>query len=110
MPLERIVNRADFRPRLVRFAIGLLFAILVAVAGFAWHRSRSYQTPALIPKTESAAIAAAPDKGAAIRFHDLAQSAGIDFVHVDGHTDIHYFPEVMGGGVAGAAAPVRRRL
>src|SRR5207253_11496816 len=38
--------------------------------------------------------------GPFIRFHDLAQSAGIDFHHIDGRTPMHYFPEVMGGGVA----------
>jgi hypothetical protein len=35
-----------------------------------------------------------------IRFEEIALSAGIDFHHVDGRTPMHYFPEVMGGGVA----------
>ena len=33
-------------------------------------------------------------------FEDIAQQAGITFVHHSGHTDRHYLPEIMGGGAA----------
>jgi hypothetical protein len=40
------------------------------------------------------------DDSSAIRFRDLASLAGIKFRHEAGYTEMHYFPEVMGGGVA----------
>src|SRR5947209_5014302 len=42
----------------------------------------------------------APSEHLPIRFVDRANSAGIAFTHIDGHTPMHYFPEVMGGGSA----------
>jgi hypothetical protein len=35
-----------------------------------------------------------------IHFRDLAKSAGITFQHFDSKTDMHYVPEIMGGGAA----------
>jgi hypothetical protein len=36
----------------------------------------------------------------AIRFEDVTKKAGIDFVHFDSSTDMHYIHETMGSGVA----------
>jgi hypothetical protein len=41
-----------------------------------------------------------PPEGPRILFRDLAKAAGITFRHIDGRTDIHYVPEIMGGGAA----------
>lgn len=38
--------------------------------------------------------------GVHIQFEDVATAAGIDFLHVDGQTPMHYVPEIMGGGAA----------
>ena len=38
--------------------------------------------------------------GAEVRFVDVTQDAGIDFVHVNGATGKKYLPETMGSGVA----------
>jgi hypothetical protein len=35
-----------------------------------------------------------------IRFVDIADRAGIRFHHFAGHSEMHYVPEIMGGGVA----------
>ena len=40
------------------------------------------------------------DSKPAAWFEDIAESAGINFVHRSGHQTRHYLPEIMGGGVA----------
>src|SRR5260370_17806230 len=103
MSLDQFGNRTGSSLRLTSFVSCLLFGTLIALGWMAWRqyrskqflgRSRSEEHPINAPITS-------PDRDAlVIRFQDLAQSAGIDFLHVDGHTPMHYFPEVMAGGVA----------
>src|ERR1700680_2875086 len=98
MPLERLVNRTGFSPRFIRLVGCLLFAGLTGLALLAWHLSRSNQLsgPISITNSPKPASVSAPEDGAVFHFRDLASLAGIDFRHMDGHTDMHYFPEVMG--------------
>jgi hypothetical protein len=42
----------------------------------------------------------ADDGRVRIQFRDLAKSAGVTFKHQHSRTDMHYVPEIMGGGVA----------
>src|SRR5439155_10687835 len=79
----------------------LLIGTVFTVALFAWNRHRAASpSPPLPEEAPAARTAAIPDDGSPIRFEDLATTAGIDFSHIDGRTNMEYLPEVMGGGVA----------
>src|SRR5437016_185324 len=86
------------------FVFGCLLLGSLAVAGaFLWQRGRaspegSHQPPPV--ETTAAATVDGPDDGIRVHFAELARQAGIAFRHEDGRTPMHYFPEVMGGGVA----------
>src|SRR6266581_4849262 len=102
MLLVRLVHWAGLSLRSVCF-IGLFFvAILIALTWSAWPRSPPNQPLNAKPILDSVLPGAVTpaDEGSAIRFRDLASLAGINFRHEAGYTEMHYFPEVMGGGVA----------
>src|SRR5947209_7691357 len=103
MSLDQLGNRTGPSLRLASFVSCLLFGTLIALGWIVWRQYRCKQFLDQIQSEEHSATpsATSPDGDAlVIRFHDLALSAGIDFLHVDGHTPMNYFPEVMGGGVA----------
>jgi hypothetical protein len=103
MPLERLRNCTGMDSRLVYFGTSLLFGILVALVWLTWRQHQANQPPDHGPVEKQPITTSVPTANGdaiVIRFQDLAQLAGIDFLHVDGHTPMHYFPEVMGGGVA----------
>ena len=62
--------------------------LLVALAGCA-------KNPA---GTKTSGPVAAPDS--LVWFEDVAAANGVDFVHISGHREKPYFPEIMGGGGA----------
>ena len=108
MSLEKLADWAGFRSRSIYFVGGLLFGILILLAWSAWPHTSSNQQ-SVVGSQELAGRDSdswpltprpSPDDGPAIRFRDLAASSGVSFNHVAGFTDMHYFPEVMGGGVA----------
>jgi hypothetical protein len=72
---------------------GLIWLVIPSLEKHSSLRSATKDVP-----WQSEAVA--PSDHLPIRFVDLANSAGIAFTHIDGHTPMHYFPEVMGGGSA----------
>src|SRR6266849_2129839 len=103
MSLDQFGNRTGPSLRLASFVSCLLFGTLIALGWIVWRQYRSKLFLYQIQSEEHSATpsATSPDGDAlVIRFQDLALSAGIDFLHVDGRTPMNYFPEVMGGGVA----------
>ncbi len=96
MSLEKLADRAGFRSRSIYFVVSLLFAILILLAWSAWPYVSSNQEPAVGARESEARESGglplvsllSPDDGPAIRFSDLAASAGIHFNHVAGFTDM----------------------
>jgi hypothetical protein len=88
----------------MRYLLFLAGCLVLATAStltwLAWQKARSEfdQVEQVIAEPARHAIAL-PDE-LSISFRELASIAGIDFQHVDGHTAMQYFPEVMGGGCA----------
>lgn len=85
---------------MIRLCLSLgvcVVAVLVSALGLlAWHNR---------PADNSAPPEAAREKPVAgesvhVQFRNVASSAGVSFRHVDGRTDMHYVPEIMGGGAA----------
>src|SRR5438876_9357136 len=102
MSIDQLGHRG-LNLRLVSFVSCLLFGTLIALGWIVWRQHRCKQFLDQVQSEEDSATpsATSPDGDAlVIRFQDLAQSSGIDFLHVDGRTPMNYFPEVMGGGVA----------
>jgi enediyne biosynthesis protein E4 len=69
----------------------VLFAVLLAT-GMAWALSPG--------KKPAPAEAKSADAGCAVVFTDVAQTAGLKFMHERGATPEHQLPETMGSGVA----------
>ena len=94
---DAIIGRA-FKRSLAVFAV---IAIMVLAA--IWlRRPESHdvvvaETEILGPKTLQQSVASTPP---AVSFVDVGESAGIDFVHVNGAYGDRLLPETMGSGVA----------
>jgi hypothetical protein len=110
MSLEKSEDRVGLPPRSFYF-IGSCFVVflLLFLAWYAWTQAskpgvesvgRKAERPQEIDSPLSTFGSLSSDQGPAICFRDLAEYAGIHFKHQAGFTDMHYFPEVMGGGVA----------
>jgi enediyne biosynthesis protein E4 len=85
----------------MRLALLLCLSFLAALLLFLV--SLSLLRPSSVPDDERALFLpepSTPSDAETIRFVDLAKAAGVSFGHIDGHTAMHYFPEVMGAGVA----------
>jgi enediyne biosynthesis protein E4 len=86
--------------RHVPYVAVLLFLALASALGLrSWQAGRTQpaQPPSLSETTAQADDAPPPVR---ILFRDLAKTAGIHFQHFHGTTDMHYVPEIMGGGAA----------
>src|SRR5438034_9871101 len=102
MSIDQLGHRG-LNLRLISFVSCLLFGTLISLGWIVWRQYRSKLFLDQIQSEEHSATpsATSPDGDPIIiRFQDLAQSSGIDFLHVDGRTPMNYFPEVMGGGLA----------
>jgi hypothetical protein len=81
----------------------IYLALLVALASgsalglVAWRHAPTDRRAAV---AEPDASSTTSSEGVRIHFRDLARVAGITFEHIDGRTDMHYVPEIMGGGAA----------
>jgi hypothetical protein len=98
--LYRVVQHVSVMRRLLHAAGYPILASGLLIGVLAWQRYQAEPSP---PVTDPSIQRPTSDyslEGVAIRFEDLAQSAGIGFQHDDGRTPMHYFPEAMGGGVA----------
>ncbi len=84
------------------YVAGFLFVVsLSLLALLSWdHRQADSSLKPGWDGNPPLSVAPTTDDGIRIHFSDLASRAGIAFQHVDGRTPMHYFPEVMGGGVA----------
>ena len=111
MSWQKLADRVGSPTGPVYFFGCLLFGTLIVLVWFAWPRTESFVGPPLgginqepnsggTNDTLSAASRLLLDENPPIRFEDLAKSAGIHFKHEAGFTNMHYFPEIMGGGVA----------
>src|SRR5947209_7989389 len=67
-----------------------------SLAYFGCNPSPSVPATEPVPKD----LPADESKNARISFRDLARVAGINFKHMDSPSDMHYVPEIMGGGAA----------
>src|SRR5207248_4348993 len=80
-----------------------LFAALASASALglkAWNRPPAAPpAPAALTKSADIAPAAEPSP-VRVQFRDLAKAAGVAFKHQDSPSDMHYVPEIMGGGVA----------
>ena len=85
---------------LISLAVCLFVGLCSAVALLAYQR-RSAAPPSPAPANERPATASATAEGSVqIVFQDVARAAGINFQHINSPTDMHYVPEIMGGGAA----------
>jgi hypothetical protein len=77
-----------------RIGLALVVFLALAAAGAAvWLATRPPVPPPAPPGEDDG-------PPTAIRFDDVTRAAGIDFVHHDSSTDMHYILETMGSGVA----------
>jgi hypothetical protein len=84
----------------MRFLVYLLALIsLAAISALGIVAWTNYQTGPLAASSSTPQAISSSHDGS-IRFEDLAQAAGIRFVHVDGRTPMHYAPEAFGAGAA----------
>jgi hypothetical protein len=87
--------------RYVPYAVLLLIVAAISVWGLrSWHSVRANNVPQQQPVKVATPVEPESHPSVRILFRDLAKAAGIDFHHVDGKTDMHYVPEIMGGGAA----------
>lgn len=94
---DRVIGRAVYWSLVV-------FGVMLVLAGAVWlglrHRASVAvveEAPKLAPRHIAEAIRATPPE---VRFSDVAQAAGIDFVPFNGAYGERLLPETMGGGVA----------
>jgi len=94
---EAIIRRALRRSLLT-------LVLLVAIVALGYLLLRAPQDTAPIPEAEvqaPAAVTAAPQRQPpAVRFTDITEAAGIDFVHVNGAYGERLMPETIGSGTA----------
>lgn len=80
-----------------------VFVALASASAFglhAWNRPGAAQ-PSPTPAPVGSPGGAAPKVEAArIHFRELAKTAGVNFKHQDSPSEMHYVPEIMGGGAA----------
>src|SRR5713226_2291565 len=79
--------------------VALAFASVLGLR--AWYRPRPVDSTA---PTATASPSASPigpkTEPARIHCRELAKAAGLNFRHQDSPSEMHYVPEIMGGGVA----------
>lgn len=86
----------------LRWSLIVGLGIAAAVVGIMYYISRP-EPPAPVVQTELAAVSVRPESAVevpTIRFSDVTEEAGIDFVHENGAYGQKLLPETMGGGNA----------
>jgi hypothetical protein len=82
----------------------ILVGSLSAIGMRAWQRGYLEITRHPAPEAASSPTAPGPNSAGAsapiIRLVDIADGAGIHFHHFAGYGEMHYVPEIMGGGAA----------
>jgi hypothetical protein len=76
-------------------AVFLAVASASALGLKAWYRPR-----AEVPTSVERVTAAPKAEPVRIHFRELAKAAGVNFRHQDSPSEMHYVPEIMGGGAA----------
>jgi enediyne biosynthesis protein E4 len=85
---------------LVSLTVSLFLTLVSAVALLAYHYRATPTLPAEQLETPATPAQPKPDDAVRVRFRDVARQAGVGFVHTHSTTDMHYVPEIMGGGAA----------
>ncbi|MFY9976174.1 MAG: CRTAC1 family protein [Chromatiaceae bacterium] len=102
-PETRPLSRGEARIRRA-FVVSVIVIAVAAVAGLALYWLRhppSADTPVETARVEApSAPQAPPDQPPAVVFADITESAGIDFVHVNGAYGERLMPETIGSGAA----------
>jgi hypothetical protein len=102
-PETRPLSRGEARIRRA-FVVSVIVIAVAAVAGLALYWLRhppSADTPVETARVEApSAPQAPPDQPPAVVFADITESAGIDFVHVNGAYGERLMPEIIGSGAA----------
>ena len=102
-PETRPLSRGEARIRRA-FVVSVIVIAVAAVAGLALYWLRhppSADTPVETARVEApSAPPAPPDQPPAVVFADITESAGIDFVHVNGAYGERLMPETIGSGAA----------
>lgn len=101
---KKTLTRGEARiRRAFLLSAGLIALIAAAAAGLYWL-SRAPEKVGAVTEAEipapSVTAAAPADKPPSVRFTDITESAGIDFVHVNGALGERLMPETIGSGAA----------
>jgi hypothetical protein len=88
----------------MKYLAGLILCVGLGSVS-AWGLLAYYQRTPAEPVLEAGskevpAPAPNPEAGVRISFRDVARAVGITFHHLDSRSDMHYVPEIMGGGAA----------
>ena len=102
-PESRPLSRGEARIRRA-FVVSVIVIVLAAVTGLSLYWLKhppAAQMPVETARVEAPALPQAPrDQPPAILFTDMTESAGIDFVHVNGAYGERLMPETIGSGAA----------
>jgi hypothetical protein len=101
-PTSRSEGEAIIRRALRRSFLTLVLLAAIVVLGYLLTRPPQDSAP--LPEAQvqapAAVTATPPDQPPAVRFTDISDAAGIDFVHVNGAYGERLMPETIGSGAA----------
>jgi enediyne biosynthesis protein E4 len=87
----------------MKYLAGLIVCVglgSVSVWGFRAYYQRPSAPDTAVEPGENRPVVGPASSRPVVAFRDVAREAGITFHHFDSRSDMHYVPEIMGGGAA----------